>query len=60
MDKQSESLEQIAYRIAAATNIMETFRRLGWVPPSELPEYQAKWARVREQSGLIAVPGKRA
>jgi hypothetical protein len=28
---------------AAATNVMETWRRHGWVPPSEQQSYQQKW-----------------
>jgi hypothetical protein len=28
---------------AAATDITVTFRKHGWVPPSELPAYQQKW-----------------
>lgn len=32
------------YIPAAATNVELTFRKFGYVPPSELPEYQAKWS----------------
>jgi hypothetical protein len=32
------------YVPAVATDVMATLRRLGFVPPSELPEYQEKWA----------------
>lgn len=28
-----------------ATDVLATFRRFGWTPPSERPEYQAKWDR---------------
>jgi hypothetical protein len=45
--------EHVEYRIAAATNIIETFRRFGWTPPSELPEYQEKWARFQAESKYI-------
>lgn len=31
------------YVPAAATDIVATWRRHGYVPPSELPEYQEKW-----------------
>lgn len=30
---------------AAATDVSAVWRRYGWVPPSELPAYQAKWDR---------------
>lgn len=43
------------YKPAVATNILETFRRFGWTPPSELPEYQEKWKRFKETSNLIGV-----
>ena len=32
------------YVPAVKTNVEVTFRRFGYTPPSELPEYQAKWA----------------
>lgn len=31
------------YNPSVATNIMETFRAACWTPPSERPEYQAKF-----------------
>lgn len=44
--------DDIYYRISAATDITRTWRRYGWVPPSELPEYQAKWAKAQEPTRL--------
>lgn len=44
--------DDIYYRISAATDITITWRRYGWVPPSELPEYQAKWAKAQEPTKL--------
>lgn len=44
--------DDIYYRISAATDITVTWRRYGWVPPSELPEYQAKWAKAQEPTRL--------
>jgi hypothetical protein len=35
------------YVPAAKTNVLETFKRLGWVPPSESPKIQKKWANYR-------------
>lgn len=31
------------YDPAGTSHIMDTFRKMGWVPPSEQPAYQAKW-----------------
>lgn len=44
--------DDVYYRISAATDITRTWRRYGWVPPSELPEYQAKWAKAQEPTRL--------
>lgn len=51
-----EHLEQVEYRIAQATDILATFRRHGWVPPSEQEAYQRKWQAFKDQAGLISVP----
>ena len=40
------------YMIAAATDVARTWRRHGWTPPSELPEYQAKWAAAQQPTRL--------
>lgn len=32
----------------SGTDITIRWRTLGWVPPSELPEYQAKWKFYQE------------
>jgi hypothetical protein len=31
------------YVPAAKTNILETLKRLGWIPPSEDKRFQEKW-----------------
>jgi hypothetical protein len=31
------------YTPSSATDILASWRKHGYVPPSELPEYQAKW-----------------
>ena len=31
------------YTPSSGTDIMATWRKYGYVPPTELPEYQAKW-----------------
>ena len=41
-----------AYVPAAATDVMATFKRLGFVRPSTLPEYQAKWAYYKSLGAL--------
>ena len=35
------------YVSAAKTNVLETFKRIGWEPPSESPKIQKKWANYR-------------
>ena len=42
----------VLYDLAVNTDITRTWRRYGWVPPSELPEYHAKWARAKEPTQL--------
>jgi len=32
----------------SGTDITERWRRIGWVPPSEQPNYQNKWSAYRE------------
>lgn len=35
------------YIPSAKTNVLETFKKLGFAPPSEDPRFQEKWFRVR-------------
>jgi hypothetical protein len=35
--------EEVFWTAGVATDVQATWRRYGWTPPSELPEYQAKW-----------------
>lgn len=37
------SLGDMIYTPASGTDIVATWRKHGYVPPSELPAYQAKW-----------------
>lgn len=39
--------EHKPYVTAAKTDVMQTFKRFGWVPPSEQQEYQDKWQYYR-------------
>lgn len=32
----------------SGTDITVRWRQMGWIPPSELPEYQAKWKYYQE------------
>ena len=34
------------------TNVLETFKRLGFEPPGEDPRYQAKWRRYRFSNAI--------
>jgi hypothetical protein len=40
------------YVPAAGTNVLATFRRLGWTPPSEDPKTQEKWQYYKSLSQL--------
>lgn len=35
--------EEVFWTAGVATDVAATWRRYGWIPPSELPEFQAKW-----------------
>lgn len=49
MDMSSMSITDInrPYVTAAKTNVLDTLKRLGWVPPSENPNYRVKWKMYR-------------
>ena len=36
------------YEPSISTNIMDRFRKMGWVPPSEDPKYLEKWKYYQE------------
>ena len=40
------------YIPAAGTDVLATFRRLGWTPPSEDPATQTKWQYYKALSQL--------
>jgi len=44
--------EHQPYTPAARTDVLATFRRQGWTPPSEDPETRAKWAYYKNLSNL--------
>jgi hypothetical protein len=35
------------YVTSAKTDVLQTLKRLGWVPPSENPKYRVKWKTYR-------------
>lgn len=40
------------YIPSAKTDVLETFKKLGFVPPSETKEYQDKWFKIRNCAAL--------
>lgn len=50
-----ETRDDVMYVLGVATDVTQTWRRHGWVPPSELPEYQAKWAKAKELTRISEV-----
>jgi hypothetical protein len=45
----------VMYVLGVATDVQKTWRRYGWVPPSELPEYHDKWARAQQPTRISEV-----
>ena len=41
------SLNPRIYKLAASTNVLETWRKHGFIPPSEIEEYKQKWLAFR-------------
>ena len=53
MPDYSDSFDtEIYYKIAAATDVAETWKRFGWLPPSQDPDVQAKWAKAKEPTKI--------
>ena len=44
--------ENVFYKISAATDVATTWKRYGWTPPSEMPEYHKKWAKAQERTKI--------
>jgi hypothetical protein len=44
---EAQMLQHKAYTHSSKTNVLETFKRQGWVPPSEQAEFQDKWKYYR-------------
>lgn len=43
------------YVTGVATDVQKTWRRYGWVPPSELPQYHEKWAKAQQPTRISEV-----
>lgn len=43
------------YVPSSKTDISQTFRSLGWTPPSENPKHQKKWATYRHLASINEV-----
>jgi hypothetical protein len=44
--------EAVFWTSGVATDVAATWRRYGWVPPSELPEYHAKWDAYQQPTRI--------
>lgn len=40
------------YIESSKTNILETWRKAGWIPPSEHPWYQEKWRTYKHLAAI--------
>ena len=51
-DNSNRMDEEVFYKISAATNVAETWKRFGWTPPSLDPEIQEKWMKAQERTRI--------
>ena len=56
-DYQNDFSEDVFYKISAATDVAETWKRFGWEPPSQDPAYQEKWRKAKEPTKIGASHG---
>jgi hypothetical protein len=56
-DYQNDFSMNVFYKISAATDVAETWRRFGWEPPSQDPNYHEKWKKAKEPTKIGASNG---
>jgi hypothetical protein len=52
MDYQHDFSTEVFYKISAATDVAETWKRFGWTPPSQDPAYHEKWKKAQERTKI--------
>lgn len=43
----ANELNPKVYKTSAETNVLETWRKFGFIPPSEIEQYRLKWLEFR-------------
>jgi len=59
--RSATELNPMIYKTAMQTNVLETWRKYGFTPPSEIEQYRLKWLEfrslhLREEEEVLAEP----